>query len=301
MKMKRLTYTIFFTLLTLIVYCQDRLVDQINNLEGIWIAEDYLKSFKKTKSSVQSIIAFNPDDPAGLRINKLEITDGYLNIGYSVLHDHTIHPEISKYEVVESDTINEQGHFKINIVKSDSLNFYETSQIYYFNDECKAYFSWIYSPDTLLILYRPGTEKEAEKTIRFERISHSIKPNYPFPNPIYYYTRCETLVGTYTLKDSLNKVISNDFRIDFDGKTKGYAPFSDKLFYFSTDIYCGPEITKDYIILCSFRDKSENDFIGYIYKRVDEITIQFHQSEWIETAEGLEQIEGKMIYKLTKK
>lgn len=284
------------------VYCQDRLVDQIKDLEGIWIAEDYLNSFDKTKSSIKSKKAFDPNDPVGLRINSLELVDSFLNIGYSGLHDHMIHPEISKYTVVGKDTIHEQGHFQINIQRSDSLNYHQTSEIYYFNYECKAYFSWTFSADTLLILHRPATEKEKEKTIKFKRISRSFKPNYLFPNPIYYYTRSKTLVGTYTLRDSLNKVISNSFRIDFSGKTNGYAPFNDKILYFSTDIYCGPETTEDFILFCNYNDKLEPDCNGYIYKRVDEKTIQFHKSDWVETPEGYEkQVVGKMIYKLTKK
>lgn len=300
--MKRLTTTILLTILTLTVYCQERLVDQLEYLEGIWIAEDYLNSFDKTKSSVKSKKAFDANDPVGLRINKLEITDNFLNIGYSGLHDHMIHPEISRYAVVDRDTIHEQGHFRINIETSDSLNFHKTSEIYYFNYECKAYFSWTFSPDTTIILYRPATEKVAEKIIRFKRISNSFKSNYLFPNPIYYYTRSRTLVGTYTLSDSLNKVVSTNFQINLDGKTSGYSPFKDKIFYFSTDIYCGPETTEDFILFCSYNDKLEPDCNGYIYKRIDEKTLQFHKSEWITTPEGFEkQVVGKMIYKLTKK
>ncbi len=283
-------------------YCQDGLVDQIKHLEGIWIAEDYLNSFDITKSSIKSKKAFDPNDPVGLRINSLELVDSFLNIGYSGLHDHMIHPEISKYTVVGTDTIHEQGHFQINVKKSDSLNYHLTSEIFYFNFECKAYFSWSFSPDTLLILYRPATEKEKEITIKFKRISRSFKPNYLFPNPIYYYTRSKTLVGNYTLRDSLNNVVSSNFRIDFDGKTTGYLPFKNKIFHFSTDIYCGPETTEDFILCFSYDEKFKPEGEGFIYKRVDDKTIQFHKSEWVTTAEGYEKQEvGKMIYKLTKK
>jgi hypothetical protein len=296
--MKRLTYTIILSLLTLTVYSQDKLVDKIKKLEGIWIAEDYLKSFDKTKSSIKSKMAFDPSDPVGLRINMSEITNGFLNIGFSRLHDHLIQPEVSKYSVLNGDTIHEQGHFEINIQKSDSLNFIETSEIYNFNFGCKAYFSWTLSPDTLIILYRPATEKEAEKTIRYRRISNSFQPNYLFPNPIYYYTRSKTLVGTYTLIDSLNKVVSTNFNIDFDGKTNGYAPFKDRTFYFSTDIYCGPVTTEDFVVLCiQLNETLFPDCIGYIYKRIDEKTIQLHKSEWILAREKV----GKMMYKLIKK
>jgi hypothetical protein len=300
--MKRLTITILLTILTFTVNCQDRLIDQIKYLEGIWIAEDYLNSFDKTKSSIKSKKAFDANDPVGLRINKSEITSTFLNIGYSGLHDHLIHPEISKYTIVGADTIHEQGHFQINIEKSDSLNYHQTSEIYYFNYESKAYFSWTFSPDTLLILYRPATEKDEEKTIRFKRISNSFKPNYLFPNPIYYYTRSRTLVGTYTLRDSLNKVVSKNFQIDHDGKTNGYDPFKDKIFYFSTDIYCGPETKEDFILFCGYNEKLEPECDGFIYKRMDKKTIQFHKSEWITTPEGpKKKVVGKMIYKLTKK
>ncbi|MFN6946872.1 MAG: hypothetical protein ACK4ND_18140 [Cytophagaceae bacterium] len=300
--MKTLANTILLTFLALTVYCQDRLVDQIKNLEGIWIAEDYLNRFDITKSSIKSKEAFHSNHPVGLRINRLEIADSSLNIGYSELHDHWIHPEISKYTVVDGDTIHEQRHFQINIAKSDSLNFYQTSEIHYFNYECKAYFSWIFSADTVVILYRPATENQAEETIRFKRISYSFKPSYLFPNPIYYYTRSKTLVGTYTLRDSLNKVISSNFQIALDGTATGYTSFKDKIFYFSTDIYCGPETTEDFVLFCSYNDKLDPDCKGYIYKRINEKTIQFHKNEWVTSPEGTpKQVVGKMIYKLTKK
>ncbi|MFN6943353.1 MAG: hypothetical protein ACK4ND_00285 [Cytophagaceae bacterium] len=124
--MKRLASIILLTFLTLTVYCQNRLVDQIKNLEEIWIAEDYLNSFDITKSSIKSKVAFHSNYPVGLRINRLEIADSSLNIGYIELHDHWIHPEISKYTVVDGNTIHEQRHFQINIAKSDSLNFHQT-------------------------------------------------------------------------------------------------------------------------------------------------------------------------------
>jgi hypothetical protein len=302
LKLSKYYGTVLFSILTLAGSCQKRIVDQIKSLEGIWIAEDYLKSFDITRSSIKSARAFDPDDPVGLRINTLEIRDSTLNIGYSTLHDHSIYPEISKYVVIDSDTIHEQGHFEINISKSDSLNFHKTSEIYYFNYECKSFFSWTFSPDTLLILHRPPTEKEEEKTIVFKRIINSFKPNFQFPNPLYLYTRSKTLAGTYTLRDSMNKVVSTNFKIYFDGKTSGYAPFKDKIFYFSTDIYCGPPASEDYISLCSYNEKLESDCNGYIYKRIDDKTIQFHKSEWISTPDNYEKhVGGKMIYKLTKK
>lgn len=268
--MHRFTINIFLIFLTLNGFCQIKIVDEIKLLEGIWIAEDYKNSFDKTKSSIKSIQAFDADDPVGLRINKVELIDSFLNIGYGVLHDHGIHPEISNYVVIDGDTIHEQGNFRINIEKQDSLNFYETSEIHYFNYESKSYLSWTFSPDTAIILSRPASENLEEKTIRYKRIINSLNGNYLFPNPIYYYTRSKTLVGTYVLRDSLNKVVSSNFHIDFDGKTKGYHPFKDKIFYFSTDIYCGPKVTEDYIVLCCYDEKLEADCSGFIYKRMDD-------------------------------
>ena len=154
----------------------------------------------------------------------------------------------------------------------------------------------------MLILYRPATKQDIERTIKFKRISHSFNPNYLFPNPIYYFTRIKTLVGNYSLTDSLNNVVSSNFRIDIDGKTTGYLPFKNKLFYFSTDIYCGPESAEDFVLICHYNEKLEPNCKGFIYKKVDDNTIQFHESEWVTTAEGYEkQKVGKMIYKLTKK
>jgi len=297
-QMKSLICIISLTFWAITAFCQHDPVLQFKNFEGVWIAEDYLNSFNQTKSSIKSKKAFNPNDPVGLRINLTEIENGRLNIGYSGLHDHLLHPETSRYVVANGDTISEQGFFQINLQKSDSLNFYETTEIYYFSEEQKAYFSWSFVPDTTLILYRPAAFDEPQQTIRFKRISHTFKPDYLFPNPIYYYTRSKTLTGTYMLKDSLGHVLSTNFQIGLDGKSSGYTPFNDKIFYFSTDIYCGYESTEDVILLCKYDKKLEPDCEAFIYKRVGKRSIQLHRQIWSKADE--KQIVGKMLYKLVK-
>ncbi len=283
------------------VYAQTRMLDQIKNLEGIWIAEDYMNNFNITKSSIKSEEAFDPNDPVGLRINLSEINDGFLNIGYSRLHDHLIHPEISKYTIIGTDTIHEQGHFNINIDKSDSFILHEVSEFHYSDYENKAFLSLLFSPDTLITLHIPPTERDGKKSIRFKRVCHSFSEDYPFPNPLYYYNRSKTLVGSYTLINDSGKAVSEDFKIDFDGKAYGYLPFKDKIFYFSTDIYCGPKATEDIIDLCSFNGNLEPECEVFIYKRIDDKTIQLHSSEWVEISDGDEkQVIGNMIYTLVK-
>lgn len=301
--MKNLAYLSVFLLsvFSTNVFGQDLLKDQLKNLEGIWIAEDYKNSFDKTLSSIHSKWVFDPGFPVGLRINKQEISDSSLSIGFGVLHDHLIHPEISRFTVINNDSIFEQGHFRINFIKSDSLNFHQTSEIYYFSYESRAFLTWTFSPDTALILYRPANQNEPESIIRFKRISNTFDVDYPFPNPIYYYSRIKTLTGTYVLRDSLNNVVSDYFQIKLNGTTEGYLPFQNKIFYFSTDVYCGPTLVEDLVLVCLFDDNLEPECNTFIYKRINEKTIEFRKSIWIENDEGeIEQQPSKLIYSLTK-
>jgi hypothetical protein len=105
----KIKITVFCLFISLSACTQPKLVDQVKNLEGIWIAEDYLKSFEKTRSSLKSKDAFDLSYPVGLRVNSQELREDSLTIGYSVLHDHDLHPEISAFLMADGNRINEQG------------------------------------------------------------------------------------------------------------------------------------------------------------------------------------------------
>ena len=50
--------------------------EEIKEIEGIWIAEDYYNSFESTKSAVKSKNAFDFNYPVAIRINSKEIKNG---------------------------------------------------------------------------------------------------------------------------------------------------------------------------------------------------------------------------------
>ncbi len=79
------------------------LKNSINILEGIWIQNDFKKSFDSTRSINGSRNAFDYSLPVALRINKTEIYDGKLNIGYSTLHSHFKYLEISVLRAMSPD------------------------------------------------------------------------------------------------------------------------------------------------------------------------------------------------------
>lgn len=253
----------------------------IKSLNGIWIAVGYYNSFEQTKSAIVSRKAFEPNDPVGLRINSKEIKGGKINIGYATLHRHNIHPEVSKYEIMGNDTIKEQGFFEVNLRGGDSLGFFETSDIYYFNYEWKSYISWDVN-DSSITLYRPKNDRHEEKSIKYVRVKSSFDSNYPFPNPLYYYVRNRTIVGDYTLKDSTGMVLTKKLNILDDGTITGYEDFIGLKAYFSTDVYCGPREYDDRIIFCEDVLKQGFRCFGFYFIRSDENTIQLFESEPME-------------------
>src|SRR5690606_10836775 len=120
MNQKRLFLLLF---ISINVLSQDKIQD-LESINGIWIAEDYYNSFEKTNSAIKSKSAFFHNDPVALSINISEYKNGLLNIGFSVLHDHLLHPEVSEFILIDNDTIREQGSFKINLKSKDSLGYY---------------------------------------------------------------------------------------------------------------------------------------------------------------------------------
>lgn len=257
------------------------IISEIKSLNGIWVAENYYNSFEKTRSAVESKSAFPPTDPAALRINSAEIKNGVLNVGCAIPHDHFLRPEVSKYAVVGKDTIHEDAYFEINLFSPDSLDFYKTSKpspYFYWT----SYFKWN-MVDTSIILYRPPSKEEDEKTIKYVRVKDKFEADYPFPNPLYYYVRSKTLVGDYVLKDSLGKVLAEQLKIQESGIISGYNDFENRTAYFSTDVYCGGDTYVDFVIFCKdiiTEDYPDSDCLGYSYKKIDDKTIHLFKGSW---------------------
>lgn len=275
----------------------------IKALNGIWVAEDYYNAFEKTSSAVKSKHAFNSDYPVALRINSKEIKNGSLNIGYAVLHDHMLHPEVSEYLVKDKDTIREQGNFKINLKAKDSLGYYKTSDIYYFNYDWISYLSWN-SNDNTVTLYRPKGHGHEERYITYKRLSNTFKKDYLYPNPLYYYTRSKILSGTYTLKDGEGNILSKSFSIGNNGSVKGYHLFNHFTAYFSTDIYCGPPQKYDFVLFIDdiLIEGSKSFDFYYVKKENGNICLHerlYYEKRVLDEDNGPFQI-GKKLYELVK-
>lgn len=280
------------------VFSQSKIQD-LESLNGIWIAEDYYNSFEKTNSAIKSKNAFYHNDPVALRINSSEYRNGLLNIGFSVLHDHLLHPEVSEFILKDTDTIREQGSFKINLKSKDSLGYYKTTEIGYFNYDWVSYLTWNSIKETI-ILYRPERGEIKELKIKFVKIKSSFETNYKFPNPLYYYTRSKNLTGSYTLKDSKGKVISNDLAICENGLVKGFSLLENYTAYFSTDVYCGLPANEDIVIFNE--DVLNNESNGYVYSFVknEEGNIELYENE-IGENNGIEVIMlANKVYELIK-
>ncbi|KAB1153991.1 hypothetical protein F7018_16025 [Tenacibaculum aiptasiae] len=220
----------------------------LKKLEGVWIAEDYYNSFEKTKSAVKSKGDFYFGSPVGLRINTKEVKNEILNIGYSVLHDHLIYPEVSDYILQGNDTIREQGSFKLNLNQKDSLGYYKIIKTDYYDTKSISHLKWDVNKNSLTLYKLKGKGKK-ERSIRFTRVESGFDADNPFPNPIYHYTRLKTLVGKYIVKDSSGNILSNNFKIHKSGVASGFDKFENFTFYFSTDVYCGLPYKSDLIII----------------------------------------------------
>nr|WP_321234289.1 hypothetical protein [uncultured Psychroserpens sp.] len=255
-------------ILFLIVFGANVSAQNNNNLEqlnGIWIAEDYYNAFEKTNSALKSKKAFGFNDPVALRINTSDIKEGILSIGYSVLHDHLLHPEVSEYILKGTYTIREQDNFKINLKAKDSLGYYKTTAIHYFNYEWVSYIAWD-STKEMISIYKPKNANHKETTINYVRFKSSFSQDYQYPNPLYTYTRSKTLVGQYTLKDHTGKVLSEAFTIEENGLISGFSDLENFTIYFSTDIYCGLPASEDVIIIVE--DILDHESKGFLYAYV---------------------------------
>jgi hypothetical protein len=290
---------LFLFLVPFITNGQKQAIYEINKLNGIWIAEKYYHSFEKTKSALKSEKAFPSNEPVGLRINSKEIKNGILNVAYALLHDHQIYQEVSKYTIIEGDTVQCQVCFDINIKKGDSLGYYRTTNISNGYFDHTAYFKWQIQPDTSIFLYYP----KADYTIKYKRVKSSIDKDYPFPNPLYFYTRSRTLSGNYVLKDSADHVLAQNLIIKPDGKIFGYLPLENKTALFSTDIYCGIQLPEDLVEIYTWKGKQIEDYESYAYIRIDEQTIHLCRLGWAvdNNIEPDYRIVGNIVYQLIKK
>ncbi|MFM7024005.1 MAG: hypothetical protein ACKOXB_13620 [Flavobacteriales bacterium] len=272
---------------------------ELKNLEGIWIAEPYYNSFVKTSSAIRSKSSFDPTDPFGLRINSKDVQDGVLSMGFSCLHDHFTRPEASNYIVLPeyNDTIR-QPIFKVQIKKPDSLQYYELQDVYlYFGSP--LYFSWHYGKDTSLTILIPASAEYPEKTIKYKRVLRHSAASFPFPSPIYSFTRKISLSGHFELRDSLGNLRTKDFYIDANGVAKGDSLFENKIYEFNTDIYCGEPLYCD--IVCFYWDDGKlTHYASYIYKRMGEKRIFFHALD-NGIVDGRPQlVPGKLMFTLDK-
>ncbi len=274
----------------------------IEDYNGIWIAEDFYNSFEQTKNIYKSKSAFNFNLPVGLRINNTEIKNDTLNIGYSALHDHLLRPEVSKYLATDKDTIWE-NHFDVYLNKNKSINQFLTSEILFFTDY-KAIISFKKNAITLI---SPSSKNYKSKTIKYIRANTGFTKDYKYPNPIYSYTRNALLTGNYILKDSLNNTLSNTFKINSNGSLTGYGPFKNKYINYSTDIYCGPERIDELVLIHEKITNHDYNSSGYVIKLIDKNTIYLYKrhprytfeedSRNIPNKEGL----GKETYRLIRK
>ena len=270
--------------------------EDIKTIEGIWIAEDYYNSFEKTRSAVESKNKFDFNYPVALRINSKEIKNGILNIGYSELHDHNLHPEISDYLVKNNDTIRERS-FKINLNKKDSIGYYKTTGISYFNYEWISYLTWD-TRNISLTLYKPKSSKHQETYIRYKRITSEFKDDYLYPNPLYYYTRQKTIKGNYTLKDNKGTILSKNFQIKENGIASGFKDFENFTFYYSTDMYCGLPLKSDLVIACEDILNNESKTYVFLIERDNDENIYLHKRRMSNIQEAY--VLGEKIYELIK-
>lgn len=257
-----------FTLITFLfvvnILLSQNVVD-VKEIQGIWIAEDFYNSFEKTRNIHQSKDAFDPNYPVALRINPKEILNDKLYIGYEALHDHLLRAEKSEYIVTKKDTIGKKGCFEINISKRDSLNYFLTSEILYFNHDLKSYLTW---DKNTVSLYRPKKGDSNSETIKYVRITNKFDRKYEYPNPLYYYTRSRVLGGSYVLKDyNSEKVLTKSLKFKPYGIVTGYPRFKNMYAYYSTDIFCGLPTEDEHIMLFDDVTKEDAKSIHFVLKR----------------------------------
>ncbi len=285
-------------------YGQTKFDAHLKNLEGIWIESSFKKYFDSVPSMMEyskNLTRSNRDIsiyPIGLRIQSIEQKKGVLNVGYGVLHSHVLHPEVSRKCVQNSDTIYEQGNFSIKLNQTDSLGYYKIPDLmdmYAISSSC--FLKINYQEDTTITIIRKATEHIDEIVIEYKRISKSLNPSYPYPNPRDYYIRNKTLVGTYLLKDSADNIISSNFMIRPNGIFNSSEIWANQKIEFVTDVFCGRPASFDKVIIYDPENVKNSDTKLFIYKRNDEGYIQFFNYK----IDNSKMVIDKPIYTLIKK
>lgn len=89
----------------------------------------------------------------------------------------------------------------------------------------------------------------------------------------------------------------------FQGKIFGYLPFNNKILLFSTDIYCGIQLSEDLVQLYTWKGKQIEDYESYAYIRIDQRTIHLCSHGWaVDNNIELDyRTVGNIVYKLIKK
>lgn len=285
-------------LLLLVIVCNylyGQRID-IDEIEGVWVVEDFYKSFVKTKSILKSKEAFDFGFPVGLRFNKSEIKEEIWNVGYSFLHDHFLHSEVSDYIVVNKDTIREQGRFKMNLNSNKKLFHLEPlkdSGAYFHN----AKLSFKKGSITLLI---KGFLKGREKVkVKYVKISSKFNEAYQYPNPLYYFTRKVVLSGDYILKDSLDNIIAKKITIKSSGKIVGAKRLKNNYIHYSTDVYCGPPTIDEIVFICENSNVKNLNCGVYVLKKKNDSSIILYKDYARDIWDTKRKLKNKM-YKLIK-
>lgn len=298
-----------FLILTLIVVTissisQTLFRKHLENIEGVWIENEFKNFFDQNLSMMEYARTISPANldktvyPIGFRFQSIEIEGEYLSIGYSFLHSHTIHPEVSIYCIQQYDTLYEQGNFMINLNQKDSLGYYKIPDlISMFATSSPCFIKVNYGLDTSITFLRKSTTQTKEIMLNFKKVSSEFSEDYQFPNPRDFYVRSMTLSGAYVLKDSLNNVISSNFIINPNGSMVGYTNWEKKKIEFVTDVFCGGPPIYDKIIIYDAERINESEINLMIYERLDNgVVILYSYS-----IENQEPLKGSIAYTLIKK
>ena len=108
------------------------------------------------------------------------------------------------------------------------------------------------------------------------------------------------MVGSYTLKDNSNKVLTNNLNINPNGQVIGFPLFENKFVHYSTDIYCGPPTIDDFVLFCDDVKIKDYDCSGFVYKKFDQNTIYLYDTFPRLELEEKDKTLGIEIYRLIK-
>lgn len=285
----------FFTLES---YSQSGFIIASNKLNGIWIAEKFANSFDSTKSIIQSKDIFDPQKIVGIVFNIKDTLNNLLYGSYSTLNSHiTIQEKLKKTSKIDS-----LNPFSITFYYKANKDTFDLSVSSLFCDTAISYKLQIINDSMMSVIEKTSSDDLQSSTV-YKKISSTFSEDYSNPEAIYYYTRLRTLAGNYVLYDSANKILSNNFEMSLDGKMRGYKPFDDLFYGFSTDVYCAPTVLPDLVVFYDFKNHDEQllEWAHYVhrfcYYRLDDNTIQFLEYNGM----GYESSKKRVLYILKRK